>query len=262
MASRSRRGSTMASSIATQSLARQRDEMHEADVTGYPTGKRKASRKKIPSEPKPKKPRRPRRWAPAGWGGNRWSARSIHPGGLETTHEPDMSSFRTNGGGTADASTASTGLSWLRPQNRVSIWEHLAAIEQRAGREAASSPPAPGNECAVVSAPVSAFESVGGEGTSKSPTVCATGSHAPAGPCAQVAARPLALHCAAGDGKPSWPEPIVDAEVSRQISACGSAGGDVHDPPAASESHDAVLTTPAASSSAHRVSILSLVGAA
>ena len=72
-------------------------------------------------------------WAPAGWDGNRWSARSIHPAGLETNHVPDMSSFRDA------ANEASGGLSWLRPHNRVSIWEHLAEVEIRKGRATAAS---------------------------------------------------------------------------------------------------------------------------
>eukprot|EP01046_Picozoa_sp_COSAG06_P057823 COSAG06_NODE_11401_length_1517_cov_1.696328_1_plen_168_part_10 len=93
MAARSRRNSTMASSIATKSLARQREEMHDEHGPRYPTGKRKASRPKTPREPKPKKPRQPRRWAPAGWDKTRRSARSIHPGGLECHHVPDMSAF-------------------------------------------------------------------------------------------------------------------------------------------------------------------------
>ena len=81
---------------------------------------------------------RPRRWAPPGWDGNRWSARSIHPGGLETHHEPCMSSFACISADVPPTSTCrttntSTGrLSWLRPRNIVSTWEHLADVKRRA----------------------------------------------------------------------------------------------------------------------------------
>ena len=133
MAGRSRRSSTAASSMATENLARQRTEMQAEAATRYPTGKRKASRPKRESEPKPKKPRRPRRWAPPGWDGNRWSARSVQPGGLETHHEPCMSSFLTTEESSSSVADRSTGrLSWLRPRNSVSIWEHYAEMKRRA----------------------------------------------------------------------------------------------------------------------------------
>ena len=131
MAARSRRSSTMASSMATQDLARQRTEMHIEAATWKTAGKRRASRPAQDREPKPKKPRRPRRWAPPGWDGDRWSARSIQPAGLETHHQPCMSSFISPE--VPPSSTGSTGrLSWLRPRNSVSIWEHFAEVKRRA----------------------------------------------------------------------------------------------------------------------------------
>jgi hypothetical protein len=252
MASRSRRGSTMASSIATQSLARQRDEMHELAATRYPTGKRKAAaRPKKPHEPKPKKPRRPRRWAPAGWDGNRWSARSIHPAGLETNHVPDMSSFRDA------ANEASGGLSWLRPHNRVSIWEHLAEVDIREGRAATAS-------SAYGLAPVAAVSHSSsrddGGGTSCGDTVkkAAPQQH-PTDHC--VASRPDALHDAArlqlaGDKTGLIEPPKLGMAVMRKSMATTSDGNDLPSP------QEGVLTTPATTScSAERISILSLITA-
>ena len=135
MAARSRRSSTMASSLATEDLARQRTEMH-TEASRHASGTtRLASRpKRGEREPKPKRQRRPRRWAPPGWDGNRWSARSIHPGGLETHHEPCMSSFISGKVPSSPTDTTrSTGrLAWLRPRNSVSIWEHFADVKRTA----------------------------------------------------------------------------------------------------------------------------------
>jgi hypothetical protein len=135
MAARSRRSTTMASSMATQDLARQRTEMQTEAATWHATGKRPASHRKHERELKPRKTRRPRRWVPPGWDGNRWSARSIHPGGLETHHEPCMSSFLSTEvmSSSADNTCRYAGrLSWLRPRNSVSIWEHFADVKRRA----------------------------------------------------------------------------------------------------------------------------------
>ena len=134
MAARSRRSSTIASSLATEDLARQRTEIHtEASRRAIGTTRPTSRPKRGEREPKPKRQRRPRRWVPPGWDGNRWSARSIHPGGLETHHEPCMSSFISTTAPSPSRDTRSTGrLAWLRPRNNVSIWEHFADVKRAA----------------------------------------------------------------------------------------------------------------------------------
>jgi hypothetical protein len=142
MAVRSRRGSTLASSMATASLTRQRTELHaqaRANAPRYPTGKRKVTRPAKSSEPREKKQRRPRRWAPPNWDGVAWTARSVHPAGLETHHEPNMSAFFTT-------AVPPSKLSWLKPRNQVSIWEHLAEVQRRADSAYSSSNAAVGGE--------------------------------------------------------------------------------------------------------------------
>ena len=252
MAARSRRNSTMASSIATQSLARQREEMHDEHGPRYPTGKRKASRPKTPREPKPKKPRQPRRWAPAGWDKTRRSARSIHPGGLECHHVPDMSAFHDAMPSVESSGSEYARLSWLRPHNRVSIWEHLAALQRRSEREAAASLPASGRS--LSSAPASS-----GEGTLVGAT---TDGDIIIDDSSYIAPRPVESKGAAAvqgvDGKSEWPDQSNrGTAISRVDSTCDSTISGGHGPAA---SH-AILETPFASYSANRASILSLVGA-
>ena len=143
MAGRSRRGSTLASSMATASLTRQREELHEqqlADAPRYPTGKRKATRTAAaPKEKQPTKPRGPRCWVPPGWDKVPWTARSVHPAGLETHHEPNMSAFFSS------ADQPPSGLSWLKPRNQVSIWEHMAEAQRRQDvNETQAAAPCPG----------------------------------------------------------------------------------------------------------------------
>ena len=264
MAGRSRRSSTAASSMATENLARQRTEMQAEAATRYPTGKRQASRPKRESEPKPKKPRRPRRWAPPGWDGNRWSARSVQPGGLETHHEPCMSSFLTTEESSSSADDRSTGrLSWLRPRNSVSIWEHYAEVKRRADMATA-------NEHPLMSASGSAVQPMPIGKPAPATTdraICGSASTNGAGQnagCERLPPRPNALgessdsdrHLpgfdadGAGSNPTVWPAPggLVAAIKSRSSSSREVGDLDVPAP-----------KTPAVACPADRVSIMSLV---
>ena len=262
MAARSRRGSTLASSMATASLTRQREELHEqalADAPRYPTGKRKATRPVRPKERQPKKPRRPRRWAPPGWDGVTWTARSVHPGGLETHHEPNMSAFFS-------ADQPSTGLSWLKPRNQVSIWEHMAEVQRRRDVAAAVAAAAgPGTDSVLV--PTSS------ETEMKEKKVVASGTatvvHDRALPASASNSCPKPTHVelprAAKTVPADYTVPVgqpdrVAEAVSRSptLSLCGAPAT------AAAANVDRTLSpalkTPAASCPADRISIVSLVG--
>ena len=129
--------------MATASLTRQRMELHEqalVDAPRYPTGKRKATRPAISSEPKVKKPRRPRRWVHPQIESTPWTARSVHPAGLESHHKPNMSAFFS-------ADEPPSKLSWLKPRNQVSVWEHMAEGRRRQDLAVSQAPaPCPGTD--------------------------------------------------------------------------------------------------------------------
>ena len=257
MATRSRRSSTVANSMATQDLARQRTEMHIEATTWQTVGKRKASRPKQDREPKPKKPRRPRRWAPPGWDGVRWSARSIQPGGLETHHQPCMSSFISPE--VPPSSTEPTGkLSWLRPRNSVSIWEHFAEVKRRADESPAcgavvasnnGSSPALGSDIGIAI----------GVGMNNAPA-SATLYRTMADGCDVGRQMPGIVVGTEADKRPAWPGEsnlVAAMSKSRQVTASSSSSSsavgaanfrDVHAP-----------QTPAVTCPADRVSIMSLV---
>lgn len=254
MAARSRRSSTMASSMATQDLARQRTEMHIEAATWKTAGKRRASRPTQDREPKPKKPRRPRRWAPPGWDGDRWSARSIQPAGLETHHQPCMSSFISPE--VPPSSTGSTGrLSWLRPRNSVSIWEHFAEVKRRADE-----PPV----CGGVLASGIGMASVDLNNAPATVTVDQTIADSIDGPAPwgdgggrQV---PRFVAGTAASKRPAWPAAsslVATMSKSRQATAsCASSSSTVDD---ANLQDVPAPQTPAVTCPADRVSIMSLV---
>jgi len=262
----------MASSMATLDLARQRTEMEKetlASAPRYPTGKRKATRpSRVASEPQPKQPRRPRRWRPPGWDGVPWTARSVHPGGLESNHEPNMTSFRPT---VRDSDgPSSSRLSWLRPHNRVSIWEHLAEVERQAGTVAASpavvmsgtstlSSSGAVRSASVVDTMKALQGSVAREAfadTAENELVKGTAQRLSAagcsiGPSSYVAVPPA--------GRPTWAVPsfglavAVSDSPSSTLCAVSSSTVEVDDPTAPA------VTTPAATCPADRVSIESLV---
>jgi len=244
MAARSRRSSTMASTMATQDLARQRTEMHIDATTWQTAGKRKSSRcPKQDREPKPKKQRRPRRWAPPGWDGNRWSARSIQPGGLETHHEPCMSSFISPEPSSPESSRR---MSWLRPRNSVSIWEHFAEAKRRAdetlacGAVVACSGDAPVLASGIGMASIDQHNALVATGTLDRPVADADGAGCP--PPRTIAA----------EKRPAWQgaSTLVAAMTKSRSSAAVDVAG-FHDVPAPQ--------TPAVICPADRVSIMSLV---
>ena len=254
----------MANSMATQDLARQRTEMHIEAATRQTAGKRKASRPKQDREQKPKKPRRPRRWAPPGWDGVRWSARSIQPGGLETHHRPCMSSFIAPE--LPPSSTTSTGkLSWLRPRNSVSIWEHFAEVKRRADESPAcgavvasnGSSPALGSDIGIAS--------VGMNNAPASATLYRTVADGADGPppCSddggwQMPRCVVGAEAGKRSARPAEGNMVVAMSKSRQVTASFASSSssvvgaanfqDVHAP-----------QTPAVTCPADRVSIMSLV---